>query len=310
MKLKRLFLTFLILLCMIPGLPRPAAAVSNEELIRQILIYYSHHQQAAETDIAHLLAQMEANDPEAAADWRQILSMWRWAVDDLEVTWDVLPDGLPQDDSLCIVVMGFHLTNEGEMFPELVQRLEVALASAEKYPNAYIVCTGGGTAPLNPHITEAGRMAGWLEAQGVDPNRIIIEDRSLSTEQNVLFTFNMLSRDYPQVNSLALISSDYHLRRCYLLFTAGIMLENMPYTIVGLSTYTFASGHGSSHPTYPLRTLPYIPIISLLYCASGYLSRTLTRLVAAPILIMVIFSSALLMQSIIASMPSWYTSPS
>lgn len=235
MKLKRLLLTLALAAALIPGLVRPAAALSETDIIKQLLAYYCHYQEAAETDIARLLEQLEAENPDSARAWREILEVWRWSVEDLEVNWDVLPDGLPQDDSLCIVVMGFRLNDGGVMDPELISRLEVALASAEKYPNAYIACTGGGTAPHNPYVTEAGQMAKWLEEQGIDPARIIVEGRSISTEENAMFTYRILARDYPQVTSIALVSSDYHLRRCHLLFRAAALLPepDLPYTVVG-----------------------------------------------------------------------------
>ena len=235
MKIKRLLLTLALAAALISGLVRPAAALSETDIIKQLLAYYCHYQEAAETDIARLLEQLEAENPDSARAWQEILEVWRWSVEDLEVNWDVLPDGLPQDDSLCIVVMGFRLNDGGVMDPELISRLEVALASAEKYPNAYIACAGGGTAPHNPYVTEAGQMAKWLEEQGIDPERIIVEGRSISTEENAMFTYQILARDYPQVTSIALVSSDYHLRRCHLLFRAAALLPepDLPYTVVG-----------------------------------------------------------------------------
>lgn len=242
------FLIVLLILSLSLTLALPAGAAESDELIRQILIYYSHHQQKAETDILQLLEQLRQVDPEAAADWQQILEIWRWAAEDLEVNWDVLPDGLPQDDSLCILVMGFRLNYGGTMGEELIHRLEVALASAEKYPNAFIVCTGGGTSSSNPYATEAGQMAHWLQEHGIDPERIIVENRSLSTEENALNSYDILSRNYPQVKSLALISSHYHLRRCHLLFSAGILLKDLPYTIVGDAC--FDAGYEGTHEGY------------------------------------------------------------
>lgn len=78
-------------------------------------------------------------------------------------------------------------------------------------------------------------MAKWLEEQGIDPERIIVEGRSISTEENAMFTYQILARDYPQVTSIALVSSDYHLRRCHLLFRAAALLPepDLPYTVVG-----------------------------------------------------------------------------
>lgn len=248
MKSKRPILFLLVLLLIFPMFCRPASAATEKDILRQILTFYGHHQEAAETDIQCLLQQLEQMNPDAAEDWRQILDKWRWVVEEFEVTWDILPDGLPQDDSLCIIVMGFRLNYGGAMDEELIRRLEVALASAEKYPNAYIVCTGGGTSSSNPYATEAGQMAAWLQEQGISSERIIVENRSYSTEENVLNTYQILSRDYPQVKSLALVSSDYHLRRCQLLFTAGILLNDMPYTIV--ADACFDAGHEGTHEGY------------------------------------------------------------
>ena len=45
------------------------------------------------------------------------------------------------------------------MKDELVNRLTVALRCAEKYPRAYIVCTGGGTAEKNENATGDFRRA-------------------------------------------------------------------------------------------------------------------------------------------------------
>lgn len=83
-------------------------------------------------------------------------------------------DGLPNDDST--------------MKDELVGRLQTALASAQKYPNAYVAVTGGGTAKNNPNAIEADQMAVWIIANGLDDNRLIVENKSKSTVQNAQFT--------------------------------------------------------------------------------------------------------------------------
>ena len=62
------------------------------------------------------------------------------------------------------------------------------LASAQKYPNAYVAVTGGGTAKNNPNATEADQMAAWMIANGLDENRLIVENKSKSTVQNAQFT--------------------------------------------------------------------------------------------------------------------------
>ena len=120
---------------------------------------------------------------------------------------------------------GFQLNPDGSMRDELIQRLTVAKRCAEKYPNALIVCTGGGTAAEDKTATEAGRMAEWLLADGIAPHRVIVEDKSLTTAQNAIYTFDILAARYPQVRQLAIVSSDYHIATGALLFGAEAILR-------------------------------------------------------------------------------------
>ena len=86
-----------------------------------------------------ILEEMAKQDPALAETWDHILSFWIGLNREMEVMDPILPDGLPTDDSLCIVVMGFYLESDGGIRKELEDRLNVALASAEKYPNAKIL---------------------------------------------------------------------------------------------------------------------------------------------------------------------------
>lgn len=155
---------------------------------------------------------------------------------------EALPDGLPDDDSLCLVGLGFQLNPDGTMREELVERLKVMLAASEKYPNAVIVCTGGGTAADDQTATEAGRMAEWLEAHGVNPSRLIVEDHSLTTAQNAIYTFNILSERYPQVKQIAMISSDYHIATGTLLFGAEAILRGSAIEVVSNASWHAPGG--------------------------------------------------------------------
>ena len=243
MKIKR----FLLILCLCAALAvqsvLPASAAGVTDIIRQLLTLYSHHQENAETDILRLLEQMRQLDAEQAEDWELIMDSWQKACSDLTLNPGILPDGLPEDDSLCIVVMGFALNPSGSMRPELLGRLETTLASAEQYPNAFVLCTGGGTASGNRGVTEAGQMAAWLAEQGISPERIIVENRSYSTELNAKYSMEILRNDYPQVTSLALVSSDYHLRRCHWLFESAIILAGLENSCSVVSNAVFEAGY-------------------------------------------------------------------
>ena len=187
---------------------------------------------------AEALEELKAADPDLAGKWEQIMDLWEAPV---EVHAE-LPDDLPDDDILCLVVLGFQLNPDGTVREELVERLKVALAASQQYPQAFIACTGGGTAADNPDATEAGKMAEWLEENGVDPARILVEDRSLTTAQNAIYTFDILSATCPQVNRIAIISSDYHIATGVLLFGAEAILRDSPVTIVSNAAWQAPSG--------------------------------------------------------------------
>ena len=154
----------------------------------------------------------------------------------------ILSGNLPDDDSLCLAALGFQLNPDGTMREELVERLKVLKAASEQYPNALIVCTGGGTAAEDPAATEAGRMAEWLESQGVNPSRIIVEDHSLTTAQNAIYTFDILNEQYPQVRQIAIISSDYHIATGTLLFGAEAILRSSDIEVVSNAAWQAPSG--------------------------------------------------------------------
>lgn len=234
MNIRRKWLAAILALVMMLSMATTVSADESKDAdacIQQMLNYYRYHGEAAATDIDCLLYELAEIDPEKAQIWSSIMDYWRYSNTEMPIYNGVLPDGLPQDDSLCIVVMGYALANDGSMKKELVGRLETALASAQKYPNAYIICTGGGTAKNDDTVTEAGEMKRWLVKKGIDQNRIIAEKHALSTVGNALNTYQILSDSYPNVTHLAIITSDYHLPRSCMLFYAQTLLasgENEP----------------------------------------------------------------------------------
>ena len=85
-------------------------------------------------------------------------------------------------------------------------------------------------------------MAEWLEANGVDPARIIVEDHSLTTAQNAVYTFDILEERCPQVTQIAIVSSDYHIATGVLLFGAEAILRDSPVIIAGNAAWHAPSG--------------------------------------------------------------------
>lgn len=220
--MKRILLA-LVCCAFLPLLTVTARAAETDAYARKMLQYYRHYQQEAMPEVGQYLSLMEAEDASEAAKWEKIMGRWIWADTEMPVFRGVLPDGLPEDDSLCIVVLGYGLTENGAMKPELMDRLEAAQASAEKYTNAWILLTGGETAHV-PGVTEAGEMWSWLVARGIDASRILMEKEALSTTENARNSCRIL-RDYPQVDTIAVVTSDYHCRWGAALLSVAAYLE-------------------------------------------------------------------------------------
>lgn len=196
-----------------------------QEIIEEMVVYYGSYGETANDKVDELLDELRSADENMADKWKSIMNLWRATGSDLVINNDVLPDGLDETDALCIVALGFQLNPDGSMKDELRERLNVVLNSANKYPNAYIVCTGGGTASENPDATEAGVMASWLIENGIDDDRVIVEDKSVTTAQNAIYTFDILADKYPVITKLVIVSSDYHIATGTLLFGAEATLR-------------------------------------------------------------------------------------
>ncbi len=215
----------LAILCLCGGCGRRAETRDRQEIIEEMVVDYGSYGGDADEHISSLLKELRAVDADAAERWTSIMKLWKTVNADLPLSYDVLPDGLPDTDELGIVVLGFQLNPDGTMRDELIERLTVVLNSAAKYPHALIVCTGGGTAAENESATEAGKMAEWLIENGIAENRVIVEDKSVTTAQNAIYTFDILAERYPQVKQLAIVSSDYHIATGTLLFEAESVLR-------------------------------------------------------------------------------------
>ena len=218
-----LLILSLVLSC--AGCGRKAEKRDRQEIIEELVVDYGSYGSEADERIRSLLKELRFVDADAADRWDSIMTLWQTVNTDLTIHADVLPDGLPDTDALCIVALGFQLEPDGSMREELIRRLTVVKASAEKYPHALIVCTGGGTAAEDKSATEAGRMAQWLIDNGVAADRVIVEDRSLTTAQNAIYTYDILTERCPQVEQLCIVSSDYHIATGTLLFEAEAILR-------------------------------------------------------------------------------------
>ncbi len=211
---------------------------TDDELIEGALTLCREQGSAARGGIETKLSVLRERDPARSRAWEGIFDAL-FAAGTEPVPESGVPAGLPGDDSLCIVVFGYQLDADGSMAPELVGRCEAALACAVAYPKAGIVLTGGHTASSDAQASEARAMAAWLTERGVEPERLFLEEKSLSTVQNAVYVDRLLAEHCPSVDSLLIVSSSYHVPLCALLMeeTAWLRVgegEEKPYAVCGL----------------------------------------------------------------------------
>ena len=202
------------------------AASDTSDIITDIVFNYKTQGLKAYGEIQTLLRELKEKDEKLFEIWKTIMQYWIYSNTDQSANEGELPDGLADDDSLCIVTMGFQLNDDGTMQEELKNRLDVALRCHEKYPNAYFAVTGGGTAKKTVKATEADVMAKYLEENGIEADKIIIENTSITTAENVLNLGPLILENYPSITSLAIVTSDYHVPESAMLFREYMYLAS------------------------------------------------------------------------------------
>ncbi|WP_246231530.1 YdcF family protein [Sporosarcina jiandibaonis] len=90
----------------------------------------------------------------------------------------------------------------------LQYRLDAALDYAQQHPHVYLILSGGQGA--GEHISEAEAMTRFLVENDITEERLLFEDMSTSTYENLLYSIEKIP-DY--IEEITIITSDYHLAR-------------------------------------------------------------------------------------------------
>ena len=94
---------------------------------------------------------------------------------------------------------------------EASERLVEAAALARRYPEARILFTGGSNAVFGDRQSEATGARQLLEALGVEPGRLLLEDKSRNTYQNTQYSLAMAKPENGQ--TWLLVTSAGHMSR-------------------------------------------------------------------------------------------------
>jgi uncharacterized SAM-binding protein YcdF (DUF218 family) len=113
-----------------------------------------------------------------------------------------------------IVVLGAGLEGDGSPSASLIRRVNHAADLWQQGLAPVVICTGGVTGKVDR--SEADACGELLHARDVPQEAIILEEKSFSTEENAMYTFDMM-RERGWTNAV-LVSDSYHMLRGRWLF--------------------------------------------------------------------------------------------
>lgn len=105
-----------------------------------------------------------------------------------------------------LIVLGAHVDGT-RLTLALLERTRRALQYLEKNPDTKAVLSGGKGE--GEDISEALAMREYLVAHGIDPERLILEERSTSTAENLKFSLELIGLDH----SVGVVTNHFHVFR-------------------------------------------------------------------------------------------------
>ncbi|TSO26693.1 YdcF family protein [Lactobacillus sp. LL6] len=125
-----------------------------------------------------------------------------------------------------IVVLGAVLLNGSEVSPLLGARIKRGIEIMKKNPGSKLIMSGGQG--NNESIPEGVAMAKFAEKLGVPKNKIIIEDKSKTTYENIMFSHKLMGPN----SKFCLVTNSYHVYR------ALVLAKNQGFKCIGYGAKT------------------------------------------------------------------------
>ncbi len=114
-----------------------------------------------------------------------------------------------------VIVLGCRVEKSGK--PSLMLRRRIEAAYGYLAENEDLICvTAGGQGEDEP-VSEAKVMKDALVEMGISEDRILIEDGSESTEENIAFSVELLSEMGIEAKEIVLVTDGFHLYRASLM---------------------------------------------------------------------------------------------
>lgn len=172
-----------------------------------------------------------------------------------------------------IIVLGAGIKGK-RVTPLLAGRIDKGMELLKYNPNAKLILSGG----MGPgeDIPEGVAMATYAKDKGVSDERIIVEDKSKNTYENLLFSSKLIDKDN---HKLALVTTSYHVFRA-LVFAKKL---NIPCIGYGSKTKWYFTlnalireyiGYLSISYRFHMLVILFYTIALLLLTLFGYLNKT------------------------------------
>ena len=113
----------------------------------------------------------------------------------------------PDEEADYLIVLGAQVRDTGPSVV-LAYRLDAAYDYLIEHPQTQCIVSGGKGG--NEHAPEADVMAAYLTARGIDPERILIENTSRNTVENIR---NSMAFIDPQRDRVAIVTNNFHIFR-------------------------------------------------------------------------------------------------
>lgn len=120
--------------------------------------------------------------------------------------------GTPPEDAT-VIILGCMVRRDGEPGTMLIHRLNAAYDYLTDHPDSVCILSGGQGE--DEGVSEAQAMFTYLTGKGISPDRLILEDKSTSTLENLTNSAQIIAEKGLSTN-VAVVTSFFHEYRAYL----------------------------------------------------------------------------------------------
>ena len=110
-----------------------------------------------------------------------------------------------------LIVLGAKVEADGSPSKALQRRINAAAEYLEQNPQTIVIASGGQGA--DEPMSEAVCIRNGLAAKAIDENRVLLEDQSTTTAENMEFSKAMMR----QTAQVGIVTNNYHIYRAVLL---------------------------------------------------------------------------------------------